>query len=89
MKNLYKLISIIVLGLFLNGCGTYYVASEYSDPNYIVAEDKEAVDWTGTTQGEYAWNTNFYYFSRGFNYDRWDWQWRWYNVYSYGGDWNS
>ena len=34
MKNSLKLICIIVLGLFLNSCGTYYIASEYSDPIY-------------------------------------------------------
>ena len=86
MKNLYKLIGIIVLGLFLNGCGTYYISSEYSDPiydeNYIPLEQVDSEE-------ELDWTINFHFFSNRFNRHWYDWEWRWYNAYSYGWTWDS
>jgi len=60
MKKLVYTFWIIVLGLFLNSCGTYYIASEYSDPiydeNYIPLE---IIDSEEELERKWIFDTDF------------------------------
>ena len=100
MKNLFKLIGIIVLGLFLNGCGTYYIASDYSDPIYdenyipvdtIDSEEELERKW----RFDYQFQNNYYdylvyqdysFFSDIYWRNRM-WRWGWTSSFDFYTNW--
>ncbi len=100
MKNLYKLIGIIVLGLFLNGCGTYYIASEYSDPiydeNYIPLDEvdsEEELEWKFNTDWRFRDDyftfltlQDYSFFSDMYWRNRM-WRWGWTSSFDYYTNW--
>ncbi len=100
MKNLYKLIGIIVLGLFLNGCGTYYIASEYSDPIYdenyipvdtINSEEELERKWRFDAEFRNDYHNYLVYQDYSFFSDMYwrnrMWRWGWTSSFDYYTNW--
>ena len=100
MKNLYKLIGIVVLGLFLNGCGTYYIASEYSDPIYdenyipvdtIDSEEELERKWRFDAEFRNDYHNYLVYQDYSFFSDMYwrnrMWRWGWTSSFDYYTNW--
>ena len=100
MKKLVYTFWIIVLGLFLNSCGTYYIASDYSDPiydeNYI---PKDTVDSEEELERKWRFDSEFredyytyltyqdYSFFSDMYWRNRMWRWGWTSSWDYYTNW--